>query len=318
VAFRLAGSHVEQGETMELSTEPDHTQQPVPRQRGTSAARTSPPGPGDGRRLRGSRVLTVLLATTVLALSWGAGVAQAAPANPSAPAPPATPPGVGVDVSYPQCHRPLPSDQAFALVGVNGGTAADTNPCLASELAWAAKSVGGTVHDPVQLYVNTGNPSGGPRWPQAGSTRYGDCDGSNSRPCAYRYGWERAREDATGRGVQRPEQYMWWLDVELANTWDYSDGGGTRNAAVLEGMTDYFHSIHTRGVGLYSSRHQWDVIIGSGVDSTSSLNGLSNWRPTGNSLERARANCRLAPLTPGGVIEMTQYTTDHDYNVSCI
>ena len=261
---------------------------------------------------------TVLLGTTVLALCWAAGAAQAEPADPPPPAPPSAPPGVGSDISYPQCDQPLPVNQAFALVGVNGGTAASTNPCLAGELAWGARSVGGTVHDDVQLYVNTGNPGGGPLWPQAGSTRYGDCDGSNSRPCAYQYGWERARDDATVRGVAHPEQYMWWLDVELANTWDYTDGSGTRNAAVLEGMTEYFHSIGTRGVGLYSSRYQWGVIIGNGVDSTSSLNGLSNWRPTGNSPENARANCGLAPLTPGGVIELTQYTTDRDYNVSCI
>jgi hypothetical protein len=54
------------------------------------------------------------------------------------------------------------------------------------------------------------------------------------------------------------------------------------------------------------------------VDANSSLNGLSNWRPTGSTLERAQANCGLAPLTPGGIIEMTQYTTTLDYNHSCI
>jgi hypothetical protein len=60
------------------------------------------------------------------------------------------------------------------------------------------------------------------------------------------------------------------------------------------------------------------VIVGSGADAESSLNGLANWRPTGNTLEGAQANCGLAPLTPGGFIELTQYTTDLDYNHSCI
>jgi hypothetical protein len=221
-------------------------------------------------------------------------------------------------VSHPQCGAPLPEGQAFAVVGVNGGTAVTTNPCLGEQLAWAEQSIGGTVHDAVQLYVNTANPAGAGAWPQSGSTRYGDCDGSNSRACAYQYGWERALDDATIRGISRPEQYMWWLDVETANSWDYTDGGGTRNAAVLEGMTEYFTSIGSRGVGLYSTRYQWARIIGNGVSSTSSLNGLSNWRPTGNTLEGAQYFCGLEPLTPGGVIEITQDTTDYDYNHSCI
>jgi hypothetical protein len=252
------------------------------------------------------------LAAAQLAMALDAGVARAAPvAGP-----------LGVDVSQPQCGRPLPTGQAFALVGVNGGTARTTNPCLASQLAWARRSTGATVHDDVQLYVNTGNP-GGPdaaSWPRSGSNRYGKCHGSDSTSCAYQYGWDRARDDAMNRGISRPEGYMWWLDVEIANTWDYTDGGPARNVAVLEGMTEYFTSIGVRGVGLYSTRYQWTQIVGDAVGSTSSLNGLSNWRPagSGSTLEDARANCGLAPLTPGGRVELTQFTSDYDYNHSCI
>jgi hypothetical protein len=256
---------------------------------------------GSGRRRR----MTVLLAATVLALCWAAGPAQAAPPQ-------------GMDVSYPQCGKPLPTGQAFAIVGVNRGSAATTNPCLAVQLAWAKGSVGGTVHDDVQLYVNTGNPAGGALWPRSGSTPYGECDGTNSRPCAYQYGWDRAHDDATARGISHPEQYMWWLDVEIANPWDYTSGGPTRNAAVLEGMTDYFLAIHSRGVGLYSTRYQFGRITGGGVDSRSSLNGLSNWRPAGPTLAHAQRTCGVAPLTPGGIVEMTQYTSGLDYNHSCI
>jgi hypothetical protein len=266
-------------------------------------------GDRSGRRRWGPRAAAALLAALASALPWATGVAQAAPPDASLQ---------GVDVSYPQCGQPLPTGQAFALVGVNGGRATTTNPCLAAQLDWAAQSTGGTVHDDVQLYVNTGNPAGAGSWPQAGDNRYGICDGSNSRACAYQYGWDRAYDDATIRGISHPEQYMWWLDVELANSWDYTDGGAIRNAAVLEGMTDYFTAIGSRGVGLYSTRYQWDVIVGSGADAESSLNGLANWRPTGNTLEGAQANCGLAPLTPGGFIELTQYTTDLDYNHSCI
>jgi hypothetical protein len=275
-----------------------------------SARRRRPAAPWWTRRsLRARRTATVLLAAVALAMPWAARPAQAA--LPDRPL-------VGVDVSYPQCGGPLPAGQAFAIVGVNGGSAATTNPCLATLLEWAEQSTGGTVHDDVQLYVNTGNPAGGDVWPRAGSNRYGDCDGSNSRACAYQYGWDRAHDDATGRGVSNPEQYMWWLDVEIANTWDYTEGSRHRNAAVLEGMTEYFTSIGSRGVGLYSTRYQWELVVGDGVEAHSSLNGLSNWRPTGPTLEGAQANCGLEPLTPGGIIEMTQFTTDFDYNWSCI
>jgi len=258
-----------------------------------------------------------------------AGLVLAGPATADA-APPTVPPvvsstvsssapsTVGYDVSHPQCGQTLPAGQAFAVVGVNGGTATTTNPCLAEQLAWAAQSTGGTPHDDVQLYVNTANPGPAGTWPLSGENRYGVCDGANSLPCAYQYGWERASDDATVRGISDPEQYMWWLDVEIGNTWDDTEGSGSRNAAVLEGMTEYFTSIGARGVGLYSTRYQWDVIVGDGVDPGSSLNGLSNWRPTGNTLEGAQASCGLAPLTPGGVVEITQFTTDLDYNHSCI
>ncbi|MCW2702113.1 MAG: hypothetical protein JWQ37_108 [Blastococcus sp.] len=257
------------------------------------------------------RAATVLPALAAIVLMPGAvGAAFAAPST-SSPQ--------GVDVSYPQCGRPLPTGHAFAIIGVNGGRPTTTNPCLATELAWAAEASGGTVHDDIQLYVNTGNPGGQSAvWPQSGRNHHGTCDGSNSRACAYQYGWERARDDATIRGIRNPKQYMWWLDVETVNSWDHTVGGGTRNAAVLEGMTEYFTAIGVRGVGLYSTRYQWGEIVGDGVDATSSLNGLSNWRPTGSTREVAVANCGLEPLTPGGIVEMTQYTMDFDYIHSCI
>lgn len=281
-----------------------------------------PPPDRRSTRVRGTpasrswvrRAATAVLAAGALALPWAVGVAHAETT---------LGPRQGLDVSHPQCGATLPSGQAFALVGVDGGTATTRNPCLAEQLAWAEGSTGATVHDEVQLYVNTANPGPAGAWPQAGSNRYGECDGSVSEACAYQYGWDRAVEDATERGVGDPQRYMWWLDVEIGNTWDYSTGGTARNVAVLEGMTEYFTSIGGRGVGLYSTRYQWDRITGGdgpggGVAADSSLVGLSNWRPAGSTLEEARAACSLEPLTPGGVIELTQYTTDLDYAHTCI
>src|SRR5688572_3870318 len=67
---------------------------------------------------------------------------------------------LGIDISWPQCGKSVPTDQAFGIVGVNGGLATTTNPCLKDQLIWASKSVGGTVQEKVQLYVNTANPGG--------------------------------------------------------------------------------------------------------------------------------------------------------------
>jgi hypothetical protein len=290
---------------MIIPTVPDRHQLHPFRRRDASTAQRG----GRPRRWR-TRAAVILLVTTVRAVVPGAGVAHAAPVD--------SPP-LGVDVSYPECGGPPPTGQAFAVVGVNGGRATTTNPCLGTQLASAATSTGGTVHDDIQLYVNTANPgSGVAAWPRSGSNRYGSCDGSDSRPCAYQYGWDRARDDATIRGIASPEQYMWWLDVEIVNTWDYSTGGQGRNVAVLEGMTEYFTSIGVRGVGLYSTRYQWSQIVGDDVSATSSLNGLPNWRPAGSDLATAQATCSVEPLTPGGVVEMTQYWSNYNYNYSCI
>jgi hypothetical protein len=223
---------------------------------------------------------------------------------------------LGADISYPQCSRPFPARPAFGLIGVNGGRPTTTNPCLAAELAWGARSRGGTPHDKIQLYVNTANPGpSDPGWPRSGTNGYGTCHGSASSACAYQYGWDRARDDATIRGIASPQSYMWWLDVEVANSWR---GTGSENAAVLEGMADYFTSIHSRGVGIYSTRLMWAQIVGNGVGPRSSLNGLSNWRALVGGLAEARAACGVQPLTPGGRIEMIQFTTDFDYDFSCI
>jgi len=109
-----------------------------------------------------------------------AGPAQAAasPARNGSPA--AT--RLGNDVSWPQCNRTLPKSPAFTVVGVNNGLANTTNPCLATELAWAEKSAGGTGQPPVKLYVNT------------------------------------ADDDANSRGLSQPGSYLWLLDVETDNS----------------------------------------------------------------------------------------------------
>ena len=133
----------------------------------------------------------------------------------------------GNDVSYPQCGHTLPTGEAFAVVGLNGGLANDLNPCFGpsatypsyqqSELYWAVSSTTGASSQPrASLYVNTGDPGNmyqGSRigdWPTSGgNATYGSCTtttvttangpatvGQNSPACAWQYGYDRGAQDA--------------------------------------------------------------------------------------------------------------------------
>lgn len=280
------------------------------------------------------KLMVAALASTIFMLGGGPTVMAAKPSvQPSKTVIP-----LGIDVSYPQCGKTLPTTHAFGIVGVNGGLATTTNPCLTNQLRWADKALGTTNQDNVQLYVNTANPGGfnTDSWPKndvdaAGLTQtnpYGVCDGSDSLGCAWMYGWNRALEDDRDRFQPAARQaglsadagdYVWWLDVETENTWKPATSGfNTRsNVAVLEGMIAYLNSINAR-VGLYSTAYQWNSIVGSSVGPDSNLNGLPNWRPGGSSLRTAKEACKAAPLTAGGTVVLTQFISKGlDYNYAC-
>jgi hypothetical protein len=270
-------------------------------------------------------------------LSFITLVAAAAPVM-AAPRGGASQPTYGIDISYPQCGRKVPTDQAFGIVGVNGGNAATTNPCLADQLRWANKSSGIVAAQPkLQLYVNTANPGQvkdqmTSKWPDANTAPvtnpYGLCAGSNDQACSWQYGWDKGvyatdyfttQAAVAGLNSVNPSTYRWWLDVETMNTWQTgSSEAYANNAAALEGWADYFKYIQAE-IGLYSTAVQWKEIVGSSVSSTSSLNGLINWRPGGASLSTAKQACMAAPLTTGGKVILTQYVSKNlDYNYSCI
>jgi hypothetical protein len=259
-----------------------------------------------------------LLAAAVLLLF--AGPVSAAPS-----------PGEGIqsllgnDVSWPQCNKDLPKGHAFGIVGVNNGLANNTNRCLKEQLAWAAASPGLPTQPKVSLYVNTANPgSAGSWWPVSdeypiGSpvpNPYGPCTaGDYGRACAYMYGYAKAFDDAYIRGVNNPAEYIWWLDVETENSWS-SDKDANR--AVLEGMTDFFHSIKVKGVGIYSTGLQWSRIVGT-VSSSSNLYSLPSWLAGSRNASSAASSCSKPPLTGGGKVALTQFVArGFDYNHACM
>ncbi len=269
-----------------------------------------------GKTLR-SVVITALALLTVLGM----------PSTASA----AAPTRVGYDVSYPQCGESLPAARAFAIVGVNGGLSTKSNPCLSTQLSWAAASNGSVASQPkAQLYLNTANPGQVidqvSTWPTSGTTPYGSCEGTNTMACSWQYGWQRASNSilsffepaAHNAGVTTsPSAYVWWLDVETTNTWQTgSTAALARNRATLEGMTA---SIIARGgrVGLYSTNQQWAQIVGS-VPASSNLASRPSWLAGSDSLSDARADCRTSALTPSSRVTLTQYIVKGlDRNNAC-
>ncbi|WP_242089114.1 hypothetical protein [Curtobacterium sp. DN_7.5] len=256
--------------------------------------------------------------------------------------------GTGVDVSYPQCAAAgspnfaasrVPTDQSFAVVGVNGALANTDNSCFAQELAWAQSSAGGTVQPTVQLYSLFTNPGATKAsvWPQsntvasgvvAPSAAYGTCKPQKSgsaqstwvttNACSYVYGYARAYEATTQRGVTDPSQYRWWLDVEtgLSHTRTTS-----YNLAALEGMIAAVRAAGVTRVGIYSTPSNFPEIMGT-VPSGSPARGLPSWLAIGpGRLDQAQAACSSAGFA-GGKVAMTQYVTafgsgDIDRDWSC-
>lgn len=243
---------------------------------------------------------------------------------------------LGYDVSYPQCGATLPTDGAFAVVGVNGTNAAQHNTCLAEQFAWAQQSSGVvTAQDKAQLYVNTANPGQvidqmTSPWPSDNSNSgsygnpYGTCTGTatNDAACSYEYGWGRAQfalDYFVATTGQPAANYKWWLDVETGNTWESgSTDAYANNVADLEGEVAAFTANGVSRVGLYSTAAQWSQIT-NGQLGYGTLNGLDNWRPGGASLRTAKQACTADPLTPNGQVVLTQFQAkglDTDY--SCI
>jgi hypothetical protein len=260
--------------------------------------------------------MVLSISATVALILLGGSPATAAPPRPADP--------LGIDVSWPQCGKALPSGLAFAIVGVNNGLANTTNPCLAEQLGWAETTIKkpqATDQPRVALYVNTANPGlAGSWWPSSnvyqGTTvdnPYGDCATKDFEACSYMYGYAKAYDDAVARGVSDPGSYFWWLDVETGNSWQSNKEA---NRADLEGMTAYFESIGAE-VGIYSTGPQWGQIAGT-VPAGSSLAGLPSWLAGARTLNGAKSNCSLAGLTPGSSVKVTQYVSGGlDYNVAC-
>lgn len=217
------------------------------------------------RRIWLALLLAVVVAVVVAVGGGATAWAVSAPAG-----------AVGHDVSYPQCGTALPTTGRFGIVGVNGGKVSTANPCLATQYAWASRTPAGA-----DLYVNTGNPGAISTfyWSQSGTRDPALCTDrtSNADPgCAYNYGWHggqdslRIARNTLGSGVT---SRTWWLDVELANSWN---GTPAANAASLQGALDALVAGGIGTVGIYSTGYQWGQITG-GYSTSTAATYRSGW-----------------------------------------
>lgn len=208
-----------------------------------------------------------------------------------------TAPATGSDISYPQCSATPPANRLFGVIGVNGGTAREFNPCLLPQFAWAAKTAGSSPQGTASLYVNTANPGPQSSWWPTSDADQPDIDPTVAGPqnvlpaapvtyphggapgcspsvdpygpaCSYVYGYVRAEQaveyakETLGPGYSGT--LRWWLDVETSNTWV---GPASANAASLAGAATYLARLGQDAdgvsrVGVYSSTAQYRAIMG--------------------------------------------------------
>ncbi|WIB76341.1 hypothetical protein DEJ28_11765 [Curtobacterium sp. MCPF17_002] len=241
--------------------------------------------------------------------------------------------GFGADISWPQCGAALPTGQAFGVVGANGSLVNQSNPCVAQQLKWAAASVGGTNQPKAQVYALAANPGRAASvWPKSSadpagtgktiSSQYGVCTGAYDAACSYMYGYTRAYEATHSRGVPTPSAYRWWVDVETGLSWlkstdakDYQ----AQNRADIEGMVAALKAAKVSTVGIYSTKAQFNTIVGS-VPANSPLTGLPSWIAVGtDGVAAAQAACSAGGLTTGSRVQMAQYVVGaQDQNVTCV
>ena len=233
----------------------------------------------------------------------------------------------GYDISYPQCGATITYPAGFGVVGVNDGHSYSTNPCLASEITWATRSLAGVP----AFYMNTDNP--GPadtsNWPTS-TTGPQSCAANNSTTCAYDYGWGAAKvsfanaisaetTDGSASPTTAVTSANWWLDVETGNHWEVIEsayGPSTtslnNDQSMLLGALAYLTSVGVKNLGIYSTAQQWHTITGTPPTAFATIPA---WMPGYPTLAAAEAACALASFD-GGRVAMIQYPMnglDGDY-----
>ena len=216
-------------------------------------------------------------------------------------------PPTGLDVSWPQCGKPLPAaPAAFAVVGVDNGKAYTTNPCFKRQYEWAGST--GTLP---AIYMTLRSPQG-PTAVRGLTGPAGSCMPNDDRCVSRNYGYNAA-EAALAHAQQQvapPDGTMWWLDIETMSHWSTDQAA---NAAVIQGAIDF---LQHRGIlfGVYSTRSQWNTITGGYTLPP----GLPIWIAGAKDSNDAPTLCIPRHTFGGGQLWMVQYiANDLDHNHVC-
>lgn len=154
----------------------------------------------------------------------------------------------GFDVSSLGCGAELPYG-SFGVVGVNSGRPFHYNPCLRVQARGGQALYLNTGYDPAYLSrITPGCARSARLLAAAEPERSAWAVGCSEAEGAVAY-------DSAALGAAPA---MWWLDVEIMNSWSAS----TRlNRRALEGALDVLGATG-RPVGAYSTRYQWGLITG--------------------------------------------------------
>jgi hypothetical protein len=193
----------------------------------------------------------------------------------------------GFDVSSLGCGAQRPYG-AFGVAGVNAGRPFHYNPCLAAQYAPGEAVYLNTAYD--DAYLNRIRP---------------ECTRSARRlelPAAEAAAWGVGCSEAEGSiayassALPAPPS-MWWLDVEILNSWS----SPPLNRRALEGVIATLQSTGVP-IGVYSTGYQWGVITGGWT--TAAI--TADWVAGAQSADDAPLHCESG--FTGAPVWLVQYT----------
>jgi len=207
----------------------------------------------------------------------------------------------GNDISYPQCGTSNLPQNAFGIVGITGGRAFTGNPCLSKEFAWASN-----LPNPPSVYMNLNAPIG-PTASEGMSGPYGNCAKEDGLCQAKNYGYNAAQYAFSYAADQDVLSPMWWLDIEVANSWS-SDT--SLNQRTIDGAVRFFAEQEEIAVGIYSTPSMWSSIT------ENYRNHLPAWFPAGSMPPETYCSSKYS--FTGGPVYLVQYISNgFDTNYAC-
>ncbi len=206
----------------------------------------------------------------------------------------------GYDISKFQCGSLPPPPHQIGVVEVTGASYSFTNPCLASEAAWAGAGLN------LYVYLTYG----------LTTTGAAICNGFDQDACYAGYGASQyAFNQAKAAGVNT--SVTWWLDVESDPSWS-SDTSA--NAVFVQGAVEGLRALGVNNVGIYTSVLSWPGIVGAYQPQLPLWAAWYTNSPQQNCATAYSYAAAHGSNLPSGGVWMTQYTDNangYDGDYAC-